>query len=181
MLPYITAGIFFVALAAVFTPEHFNVFSACFCAILIIQICIIKPTRNQLSVFIILASVFIIEYAILVAFRPLPTVSSYLLLQLVALASCYVALIYKHEIFGGWITRDVQVRLAEGVLLKYLKYGAYLELLALLEDCFRVYLDVNVRIIYDNYPWLKVVFATGLFVLLFELFKTKEEPKRLFF
>lgn len=182
MLPYITALIFFIALAAVFTPEHFNIFSACFFAILVIEILVVKPSRNQLAVFIIIAAVFATEYITLSLLRPLSSISVYLLLQLTTIVVCYFMLVYKHEIFGKWITRDVKIRLAEGVILKYLKYyGVPLELLALLENFGRVYLNLDVTIVYDNYSWLKVLFAAGLFLLVFELFKAKEERKTLFF
>ena len=181
MLPYITAFIFFIALASVFVPEHFFIFSSCFLAILVIEIIVVRPTRNQMAVFFIVLGTFIIEFLLLLIFRPLSSVLSYLLLQLSIPVLCYLGIAFKHQIFGWWIKeRELKTSLAEGILLKYLlKFVIPLEALAIVEELIFIWTDINLNIIYANYSWIKVLIAAGLFVLLFELFKRKEEQVKL--
>lgn len=181
MLPYITAFIFFIALASVFVPEHFFIFSSCFLAILVVEIIVVRPTRNQMTVFFIVLGSFVIEFILLLIFRPIGSVLSYLLLQLFVPVFCYLGIVFKYQLFSWWIKeRELNTSLAEGVLLKYLvKFVIPLEALAILEELIYIGTGINLNIIYANYSWIKVLIAAGLFVLLFELFKKKEQVKLL--
>lgn len=176
MLPYITALIFFIALAAAFVPEHYSIFMACFVAILVIEILVLKPTRNQLAVFFIIFVVVGVEFLLLYFFRPLPSIFLYLVLQISTILLTTVLLIYKHDLLGWWIQeREVETTLAEGVIIKYLKfYGLPIEFLAITEEALWALYGLDIGIIRPNYALLKVTFFAGLFFLIFTMFTEKK-------
>ncbi len=176
MLPYITALIFFIALAAAFVPEHYTIFMACFVAILVIEILVLNPTRNQLAVFFIIFVVVGFEFVLLLFFLPSLSIFLYLALQVSTILLIIILLIYKHEVLGWWIKeREVETTLAEGVIMKYLKfYGLPLEFLAITEEALWFLFGLDMGLIRPNYAWLKVTFSAGLFFLIFTMFTEKK-------
>ena len=153
---------------------------ACFCAILIIEVLVLNPSKNQLAVFLIIFSVAASEFLLLLLIRPSLSILSYLVLQIFTILLTITLLIYKHEVFGRWLKeRELKTTLAEGVIIKYFQfYGLPLEFLAITEETVRLLSGFDTNFIYPNYSWLKVTFTAGLFLLIFTMFaeqgKTKE-------
>ncbi len=173
---------FFVAAASIFLTDYFYLFWICCVAVLIIEVVVVSPSRNQMIVFFAVALSFIFEFVLEYTFAPFNSITTAVLAEIsISLFVCFL-LIYKYEVFGWWIKkRDLETTLSEGLVLKYFKrFILPIDLAMLAEEQLRVWTGFDLNLMYQVYPVLKLLAAAGLFLLLFLLFRSKEEPKGLF-
>lgn len=179
---YVILFTFFVAAASIFLADYFYLFWICCVGILIIEIIIVAPSRNQMITFFALVLSFAFEFLLEYLFAPFSSITLAVIVEIsISLLVCFL-LIYKYELFGWWIkSRDVKTTLSEGLVLKYFKrFILPIDFAMLGEEQIRVWTGIDLNLMYQVYPFLKLLAAAGLFLLLFILFKSKEEPERLF-
>lgn len=159
-----------IAIASVSMPNHYQYFSLFFVLVLIVQLVILSPPKDVTRIFFIILCSFLIEYGLLELTQLFDSFYPYVLLQMAVLIGCVKAIEYQiNSIKSGKHKIGIKTLVSSWTVIKFLKrYALPVEVLVLAESF------TNLNVIYDLYPYLKVAVAAGLFILLHELFKTKE-------
>lgn len=168
MFSSIYSFIFVTAIMAIALPNYYQIFFVLFLLVLLTQIVLLKPNKNQLSVFIAILLVISFEY--IVASNIVNKVSdTFFFCIQILLTSLYALVLMFRGFFMQWLLKNRTYRLFAGemVLIKFFAFYAIpVDVLMLFDHLF-----VGKGVIYQYFEYFKVGVVVGLFLLFFDLFK----------